>query len=43
MFNMGIGMVVITSPEVDLGKLEDLGAREIGQVAKGTDKVRLPF
>ena len=42
-FNMGIGMVVITSPEVDLGQLKGLGATEIGQVSRGPDKVRLPF
>jgi phosphoribosylformylglycinamidine cyclo-ligase len=42
-FNMGIGMVVISAPEVDLGQLEGLGATEIGQVSRGTEKVRLPF
>jgi phosphoribosylformylglycinamidine cyclo-ligase len=42
-FNMGIGMVVITAPEVDLSKQEGLGAREIGQVSRGSEKVRLPF
>ncbi len=42
-FNMGIGMVVITAPEVDLGQLESLGAKEIGQVSRGPEKVRLPF
>ncbi len=42
-FNMGVGMVVVTGPEVDLARVQGIGAMEIGVVRKGTDKVRLPF
>ena len=42
-FNMGVGMVVFTGPEVDLSGLAGLGAREIGSVTAGEAKVRLPF
>jgi len=42
-FNMGVGMVVITGPEADLMQVEGLDAIEIGTVTKGPGKVRLPF
>ncbi|MCK9996211.1 MAG: phosphoribosylformylglycinamidine cyclo-ligase [Candidatus Krumholzibacteria bacterium] len=42
-FNMGIGMVVITPPDVDLTKVEGIDAVEIGTVTQGSEKVRLPF
>jgi phosphoribosylformylglycinamidine cyclo-ligase len=42
-FNMGIGMVVFTGPEVDLSGVPGLGAREIGSVTAGEARVRLPF
>ena len=42
-FNMGVGMVVVTAQEVDLTKVEGLGATEIGTVIPGSEKVRLPF
>jgi phosphoribosylformylglycinamidine cyclo-ligase len=42
-FNMGIGMVVITAPDADLSKVEGLDAVEIGSVTNGPEKVRLPF
>ncbi len=42
-FNMGIGMVVITAPEADLTQVEGLSPTEIGTVAAGSEKVRLPF
>jgi phosphoribosylformylglycinamidine cyclo-ligase len=42
-FNMGIGMVVVTGPDTDLASVEDLAAIEIGAVENGTAKVRLPF
>jgi len=42
-FNMGIGMVVVTAPETDLAKVEGLDAIEIGSVTPGPEKVRLPF
>ncbi len=34
-FNMGIGLCVIASPEVDLGALPDLEARIVGEVTSG--------
>ena len=42
-FNMGIGMVMITAKEADLTQVEGLDATEIGTVAAGPAKVRLPF
>ena len=42
-FNMGIGMVVITASEADLTQVEGLSPTEIGTVAAGSEKVRLPF
>ena len=42
-FNMGIGMVVVTGPEVDLARVQGIGAVEIGVVREGSDKVRLSF
>ena len=42
-FNMGIGMVVITSPDADLSQVEGIDAVEIGTVTQGPEKVRLPF
>ena len=42
-FNMGIGLVVITPPEVDLAGLDQCDAVAIGEVTAGPEKVRLPF
>jgi phosphoribosylformylglycinamidine cyclo-ligase len=42
-FNMGVGMVVITSADTDLTRVARLGAIEIGSVGEGSTKVRLPF
>ena len=42
-FNMGIGMVVITAADADLSKVEGIAAVEIGTVTQGPEKVRLPF
>jgi phosphoribosylformylglycinamidine cyclo-ligase len=42
-FNMGIGLVVITPPEVDLGMMAGTGAVLIGAVSRGPQKVHLPF
>ncbi|MEN8008133.1 MAG: AIR synthase-related protein, partial [Candidatus Krumholzibacteriota bacterium] len=42
-FNMGIGMVVVTGPETDLTRIEGLEVREIGTVSEGAEKVRMPF
>lgn len=42
-FNMGVGMVVVTDADTDLTRLEGLDATEIGTVTPGPDKVRLPF
>ena len=42
-FNMGIGMVVVTGPETDLAGVDGLTVMEIGTVGKGPEKVRLPF
>jgi len=42
-FNMGIGLVVITPPNVDLATIADTDAVLIGEVARGDQRVRLPF
>ena len=42
-FNMGIGLVVITPPDVDLGKITGADAVLIGDVSAGDEKVKLPF
>ena len=42
-FNMGIGMVVVTGPETDLATVEGLEVAEIGSVTQGAEKVKLPF
>ena len=42
-FNMGVGMVVVTAKEVDLTEVEGFDATEIGTVIPGSEKVRLPF
>lgn len=42
-FNMGVGMVVITSADTDLTRETSLGAVEIGSVGEGSAKVLLPF
>ncbi len=42
-FNMGIGLVVITGPEIDLGGLPGTGAMLIGEVSRGKRPVVLPF
>jgi phosphoribosylformylglycinamidine cyclo-ligase len=42
-FNMGVGLVVITPPAVDLGRIEGAGAVLIGAVSRGSQKVQLPF
>ncbi len=42
-FNMGIGMVVVTAPDADLSKVEGIDAVEIGTVTEGSEKVLLPF
>lgn len=42
-FNMGIGLVVITPPDVDLGRIDGAGAVLIGAVSRGPRKVHLPF
>ncbi len=42
-FNMGIGLVVITPPEVDLSTIDGAGAVLIGEVSTGEQKVSLPF
>lgn len=42
-FNMGIGMIVFTGPEVDLAAIEGVAAVEIGTVTEGERKVSLPF
>jgi phosphoribosylformylglycinamidine cyclo-ligase len=38
-FNMGMGLCVVTPPEVDLGAMPDLGAVLIGEVVTGDTKV----
>jgi phosphoribosylformylglycinamidine cyclo-ligase len=42
-FNMGVGLVVIADPAVDLGSVSGAGAVLIGDVTAGDDAVRLPF
>ncbi|MDX2474660.1 MAG: phosphoribosylformylglycinamidine cyclo-ligase [Candidatus Krumholzibacteria bacterium] len=42
-FNMGIGLVVITPAEVDLSGIDGAGAVRIGEVTAGDQKVKLPF
>jgi len=42
-FNMGMGMVVITASETDLTRIEGMEATEIGRVTPGPEKVLLPF
>ena len=42
-FNMGIGMVVVTPPDCDLGAVPGLDAVLIGEVRPGAAKVRLPW
>jgi phosphoribosylaminoimidazole (AIR) synthetase len=42
-FNMGIGLVVVVPTGVDLGAIPGVGARLIGEVAKGETPVILPF
>jgi phosphoribosylformylglycinamidine cyclo-ligase len=42
-FNMGIGLVVITPADVDLATLDPVGALLIGEVAPGDTPVVLPF
>ena len=42
-FNMGIGLVVITPPPVDLAALSGSDAILIGEVTAGAPKVSLPF
>jgi hypothetical protein len=36
---MGMGLCVVTPPEVDLGAMPDLGAVLIGEVVTGDTKV----
>lgn len=44
-FNMGVGLCVITPPEIDLGGLElagmDRGVVQIGEIAEGKEKVQV--
>lgn len=42
-FNMGVGLVVITPKGVDLGQIAGAGAVLIGEVSAGGKKVTLPF
>ncbi len=42
-FNMGIGLVVVADPSVDLGAMPGLGAVELGTVTEGEDAVHLQF
>ncbi len=42
-FNMGIGLVVITPAKVDLGRIDGAEAVLIGEVGTGEQKVSLPF
>ncbi|MBK8165929.1 MAG: phosphoribosylformylglycinamidine cyclo-ligase [bacterium] len=42
-FNMGIGMVVVTPPDCDLGTVPGLDAVLIGEVRPGPRKVALPW
>jgi phosphoribosylformylglycinamidine cyclo-ligase len=40
-FNMGIGMIVVTPEEVDLGSMRDVGAVLLGDVTADVEKVKL--
>jgi len=42
-FNMGIGMVVVTPPDCDLGRVPGLEAVLLGEVRPGPRKVALPW
>ena len=42
-FNMGIGMIVIADPELDLTQIEGAGAVLLGEVTAGDESVILPF
>ena len=42
-FNMGIGLVVVTPPAVDLARVPGLDAVLIGDVRTGAEKVALPW
>jgi phosphoribosylformylglycinamidine cyclo-ligase len=42
-FNMGVGLVVITPPQFDLTRIAGSDALEIGVVRPGEQKVQLPF
>jgi len=42
-FNMGVGMVVITAKDLDLAAMPDSDAILIGEVKSGAAKVQLPF
>ncbi len=42
-FNMGIGLVVIAGPGVDLTQVSGAGAVLLGDVSAGDEAVRLPF
>ncbi len=42
-FNMGIGLVIIADPEIDMSEVADANAVLLGEVSPGEDAVRLPF
>ena len=42
-FNMGIGLVIIADPEIDVTEVADAIAVLLGEVSSGEDAVRLPF
>jgi len=42
-FNMGIGLVIIADPEIDVTEVADANAVLLGEVSTGEDAVRLPF
>lgn len=42
-FNMGIGLVVIADPGIDLGEVSEAGAVLLGDVSTGEEAVSLPF
>jgi phosphoribosylaminoimidazole (AIR) synthetase len=42
-FNMGIGLVVITPPDCDPGGVPGVEARLIGEVCAGEQRVSLPW
>jgi len=42
-FNMGIGLVVVTPPDCDLGRIPGLDAVRIGDVRPGDTRVKLPW